>query len=120
MGRGLTTFDWESGLLAEGLRCYRCGEFFEAHEHWEGVWLQSSEPEKTFLQSLIQVSAAFHHLGRGNRVGAVSLLTRALRRLERYPAEYGCANVEALRQSVRAWIACLSANGEYPAYPQIP
>lgn len=114
------TFDWSCGGLADGLKCYRAGEFFEAHEHWEGVWLQCSEPEKTLLQSLIQVSAAFHHLSRGNTAGARSLLTRARRRLERYPDELGGVDVERLRQSIGTWLAALGADGQYPTYPHIP
>ena len=114
------TFDWNSGRLAAGLACYRAGEFFEAHEHWEAVWLECAEPEKTFLQSLIQVSAAFHHLARGNRVGASSLLTRALRKLERYPDEFGGVAVELLRQSIRLWVAALGDGGEFPGYPELP
>ena len=39
--------DWSSGALAEGLECYGTGKHFEAHEHWESVWLKSEEPEKT-------------------------------------------------------------------------
>src|SRR6266704_5835360 len=81
--------DWSGGGLAEGLRCYRKEEFFAAHEHWEGVWLGSQEPEKTFLQAVIQVAAAFHHLQRGNPEGGRSLLRRALRRLGAYPASFG-------------------------------
>jgi hypothetical protein len=109
--------EWEAGGLAEGLRCYRAQEFFDAHEHWEGVWLGCEEPEKTFLQGLIQVTAAFHHLQRGNRAGAASLLRAALGRLEGYPAEYGGVDVEGLREEVRGWIAAVegrSVEGEFP------
>jgi predicted metal-dependent hydrolase len=114
-------FDWTCGGLAEGLRCYRNEEFFLAHEHWEGVWLAAEEPERTFLQSLIQVAAAFHHLQRGNRAGTVSLLTRALRRLERYPDEYGGIGVDSIRDSVRLWLQALEAEGAQgrPAFPRI-
>lgn len=99
--------DWSCGALAEGLRCYRGEEFFAAHEHWEAVWLGCAEPEKTFLQSLIQVSAAFHHLRRGNATGAASLLARALRRLDSFPAVYGGIEVEVLRENIRAWLDVL-------------
>ena len=109
--------DWSSGALAEGLRCYRNGEFFEAHEHWEAVWLGCAEPEKTFLQSLIQVSAAFHHLRRGNAIGAASLLTRASDRLEGFPEVYGGIEVEALRESIRAWLNALGDGGLEPVLP---
>lgn len=114
------TLDWTCGALADGLACYRRENFFDAHEHWEGVWLQCAEPEKTFLQSLIQVSVAFHHLHRGNRAGAISLLTRALRRLERYPDQFGGVAVEPLRRNIGLWIAALEVDSHYPAYPQLP
>ena len=47
--------DWNTGALAEGLRLYEAGEFFTAHESWESVLLTAPEPEKTFLQGIIQV-----------------------------------------------------------------
>jgi hypothetical protein len=77
--------DWTHGDLLEGLRCFHSGAFFEAHEHWESVWLAAQEPEKTFLQGLIQVAASFHHFRRGNCAGTISLLRSALRRLDGYP-----------------------------------
>lgn len=99
--------DWSQGELAEGLRCYRSEEFFEAHEHWECVWLGLPEPEKTFLQALIQIAAAFHHLKRGNPLGTVSLLNGAVRRLQRYPEEYGGIRVADLLLEVEVWIRTL-------------
>ena len=96
--------DWTTGPLAEGLRCYQAQEFFDAHEHWEGVWLRCDEPEKSLLQALIQVTAAFHHLKRSNPAGTSSLLRRALRRLDGFPAEYEGVRVEALRESIRGWL----------------
>lgn len=102
-------FDWTTGSLAEGLHCYRTQQFFEAHEHWESVWLTLHEPEKSFLQSLVQISAAFHHLRRGNRIGAISLLTRALKRLDRCGEEFCSLDVALLRNQVRDWLRALDA-----------
>ena len=115
-----TDFDWTTGPLAEGLRCYRTQQFFEAHEHWEAVWLTLHEPEKSFLQSLVQISAAFHHLRRGNRSGAISLLTRSLRRLDHSPASFCCVNVNLIRQQTRAWLDALESNAtEFPrSFPE--
>ncbi|UWZ83839.1 DUF309 domain-containing protein [Occallatibacter riparius] len=112
-------WDWGEGELAAGLGCYRRGEFFEAHEHWELVWLRCAEPEKTFLQSLIQVSAAFHHLGRGNVAGARSLLTRSLRRLERYPERFEGVAVSELRQNLRDWLGAIEQGSMGSEYPRI-
>jgi uncharacterized protein len=102
-------FDWTEGALAVGLRCYCDQQFFDAHEHWEGVWLECDEPEKTFLQSLIQITAAFHHLQNGNPAGTASLLRAALRRLDGFSAEYGGIAVEQLRASIRTWLEAIGS-----------
>jgi predicted metal-dependent hydrolase len=111
--------DWTTGPLAEGLRCYYNQEFFDAHEHWEGVWLRCNEPEKTFLQALIQVTAAFHHLKHGNPAGTGSLLRRALRRLEGFPAEYEGVAVELLRVSIQGWLEALERKDPVLPFPPI-
>src|ERR1700693_4285149 len=110
-------FDWTEGALAEGLRLYDAGEFFTAHEAWESVWLKVPEPEKTFLQGLIQVTAAFHHLQRNNPLGAVLLLQAALRRLDRYPPSFGGISVTVLCHHIREHLRTLEA-GE--AASQLP
>jgi uncharacterized protein len=101
------SLDWKSGALAEGVRCYRNREFWLAHEHWESVWLRLNEPEKNFLQALIQTTAAFHHLQKGNTRGTVSLLRRALQRLEPYPASFGGVDLVQLRREAGAWLRVL-------------
>jgi predicted metal-dependent hydrolase len=100
-------FDWTQGSLAEGLRLYEACEFFAAHEAWESVWLCAPEPDKTFLQGLIQVTAAFYHLQRNNPLGAALLLQAALRRLERYPARFGGLSVTLLCDDIRERLLAL-------------
>jgi predicted metal-dependent hydrolase len=112
-----TFFDWNTGALAEGLRCYRTEQFFEAHEHWEIVWLSLHEPEKSFLQSLIQISAAFHHLRRGNRAGAISLLTRALHRIDQCSSPYCRIDVGLLQEQAREWLSAIET-GEKKNFPR--
>jgi hypothetical protein len=102
-------FDWTLGGLCEGLRLYEAGEFFNAHEAWESVWLRSPEPEKTFLQGLIQVTAAFHHVQRNNQLGAVLLLQAALGRIERYPVDFGGISVGLLCDDIREQLRILEA-----------
>jgi uncharacterized protein len=111
----LIDFDWTQGDLAEGLRRYQAGEFFAAHEAWENVWLRAQEPDKTFLQGLIQVTAAFHHLQRNNRRGAALLLQAALARLTPYPEPYGGISVALLCDDIREQL--LSLEGDESASP---
>lgn len=115
------SLDWNTGALAEGLNCYRSEKFFLAHEHWESVWLRLDEPEKSFLQALIQTAAAFHHLQVANRLGAASLLRRALRRIESCPDGFGGIDAAALRKELLVWLRVLEgARAAMPRrFPQI-
>ncbi len=101
--------DWNDGSLAEGLRLYDAGEFFRAHEAWESVWLMAPEPEKTFLQGLIQVTAALHHWQSQNRLGTLLLLQAALQRLDRYPPSFGGISVTLLRDDIGERLRALEA-----------
>jgi predicted metal-dependent hydrolase len=112
-------FDWTSGPLAEGLHLYDTGKYFEAHEAWEGVWLKAPEPEKTFLQGLIQVTAACHHLRRGNRLGTTRMLSNALQRLDPRGPEFGGIAVGLLCGDIRDRLNHL-ANSEATASIQPP
>jgi uncharacterized protein len=113
--------DWTQGDLFEGLRCFHSGAFFEAHERWESVWLAEPEPERTFLQGLIQVAAAFHHFQRGNGAGTISLLRSALRRLDKYPEVFAGVVVAPLRVAIRSWLEALEAGPQSsrPPFPQL-
>jgi uncharacterized protein len=101
--------DWKSGPLAEGLACYRKGEFFRAHEFWESIWVASANPEKNLLQALIQITVALHHAQSGNRTGAEILMRKALRRLESCPPHLGAISVPILRDEVSAWLLALDS-----------
>jgi uncharacterized protein len=111
------SLDWTRGDLHEGLRCFHSGAFFEAHEHWESVWLMAEEPEKTFLQGLIQVAAAFHHFQRGNCAGTISLLRSALRRLDGYAPAFAGIAVEPLCTTIRLWLETLETVSQSPPPP---
>ena len=106
-------------LFRKGLEAFNSGLFYEAHEHWEEVWLDTPDPEKMFLQGLIQVAAAFHHYSRANRQGTHNLLRAGLTKVERFPHVHGGLELEPLRVAVRRWLAALQA-GEDPAKEEIP
>ena len=88
-------------LYQKGLEAFNSDHFYEAHEHWEEVWLETPDPDKMFLQGLIQVAAAFHHYySKANCLGCRNLLQAGLIKLDQFPqAHYGLA-VEPLRVSL--------------------
>lgn len=102
-----------------GLDHFNAREFFEAHEVWEEIWLVEAEPEKTFLQGLIQIAAAFHHYCGGNLQGAESLLASGIVKLTRFPDRHRGLNVSELRAVAKKWARALG-NGKRPAITELP
>jgi len=109
----------EERKFQRGLDQFNARAFFEAHETWEEIWLPALEPEKAFLQGIIQIAAGFYHYTRGNRAGTQSLLEAGLGKLERFPTDYRGLKLEELRAIVRWWIAKLAA-GQDPGPAHLP
>jgi uncharacterized protein len=106
-------------LFRKGLEAFNSGRFYDAHELWEEVWLETLNPEKMFLQGLIQVAAAFHHYSRANRQGTQNLLHAGLAKIERFPHAHKGLEVERLRIAVRRWLAALEGGADL-AKDEIP
>lgn len=109
----------EDQLFRKGLEAFNSAHFYDAHELWEEVWLETPHPEKMFLQGLIQVAAAFHHYSRANCLGARNLLQAGLVKLESFSEVHRGLEVEPLRAAVRQWLAALNA-GKNPEDSKIP
>jgi uncharacterized protein len=106
-------------LYLAGIELFNRAEFFEAHEVLEEVWRPARNPERKFLQSLIQVAVALHHHSRGNLVGARSLLARATRNLEPYPVRFGGIDLRSLRRSLERWSKALAESRPAPPHFKI-
>ena len=102
----------ENELFERGIARFNAGEFFEAHEAWEEIWLRAPAEEKAFLQGIIQVAAAFHHYMRGNLGGAKSLLAAGLAKIKEYPHGHWGINLGKLRDEGQAWLDALGAGQE--------
>jgi uncharacterized protein len=98
-----------------GIDHFNRREFWEAHEAWETIWLVAESEVEQFLQGLIQIAAAYHHVQRGTYRGAGRLFDAGLKRLEPFPPGFcgvdrGSAENAARRH--RAWLA--AADGAPP------
>jgi predicted metal-dependent hydrolase len=89
-------------ILLAGLAQYNSGFFFEAHETWEELWLQSPWPFRRFLQGLIQLAAAFVHLMRHEYPGTIRLLNEALAKLQDAPVTAGIDAERLVAEAHRA------------------
>ena len=102
-----------------GIDLFNREKFFDAHEVLEDVWREAPEPERKFLQGLIQVAVAFHHHSRGNVVGCLSLLTRGGRNLSRYDSPYGGVAVRTLLHRIEEWKGALASGSVVPPLPKL-
>jgi len=103
-----------------GVAHFNAGEFFKAHEVWEELWLDAAEPEKTLLQGMIQIAAAFHHYGLGNLRGARSLAEAGVEKLSSHLDGYRGIDLARLVSEAKAWIEALPRPvGELRPLPQI-
>ncbi len=107
-----------TGFL-RGVEEFNRGEFFQAHETWETLWLGADGAEKLFLQAVIQIAAAFHHWRRGNRQGTLSLLRRATVALGDFPRSYRGIQLGRLRRETVHWVEILDRRGIPRALPRI-
>jgi len=105
--------------VQEGIRLFNERYFFEAHEILEDAWRKERGEPRLFLQGLIQICAAYHHLQNGNMVGAVTLLERGAAKVRGYPVGYLgidtaslLAHVEAHRDEIER-----AQRGEEPERP---
>lgn len=99
---------FEHRKFRQGIILFNSAEFFKAHEVWEELWLIATGTDKLFLQGMIQLAAAFHHLSRGNCSGTRTLLEASLSKLDKFPDEYRGVNLKAFRAVVQSCVDHLS------------
>lgn len=74
----------------EGLRLFREGQWFEAHEVLEHHWRATPPgPEKLFYQGLIQLAVSLEHWKRGNPRGALGQWQKGVAKMEGLSPVYG-------------------------------
>lgn len=103
----------------DGVRHFNDRQFWEAHESWEILWLEADSDLVQFLQGLIQLAAAYHHMQRGTLRGAPRLFDAALRRLAPFPLRFSGIDRSAAEESARADMAGL-LDGLPPVLSNLP
>lgn len=106
-------------MYRKGIELFNSRSFFDAHEALEDVWRDAPQPQKRFLQGLIQAAVCFHHYQKGNLRGAKSLLIRAIEKLGTFPDTYDGIRTGQLLQGLGAWQRALAAGTEPPPFPNI-
>lgn len=89
----------ESSEFWRGVEQFNQKEFYPCHDTLEALWMESSEPDKTFYQGILQVAVGCYHLNNNNWRGAVILLGEGTRKLSNYEPDYKEIDVTHLLDS---------------------
>jgi hypothetical protein len=95
--------------LGQGIREFNEGRFFEAHDILEDLWHGYCEPDRIFLQALIQMAVGFYHLENRNPRGARSQLSKACLKFEAFLPEYWGISVSPLCASLKDHLRMMEA-----------
>lgn len=93
--------------------CFNQGQFFEAHEVLEEIWLPERGRElDRFYKGLIQLAGAFVHLQKGRPQPSAALLRLARANLLNYPSPYQRLDVSAVVTLIDTWLGRLAPERE--------
>lgn len=95
----------------QGVEQFNSGQFYACHDTLEALWIEASEPEKSFYQGVLQIAVALYHLSNRNWRGAVILLGEGSNRLRRYPSTYSGIDVDELLYQSAALLSALQKAG---------
>jgi len=92
------------GLFERGVEEFNTRHFFEAHDTWEELWMETRGSNRLFYQGLIQTAVGFYHFSNGNVKGAYSQLEKALKKLDQYLPAYHGIDTHLLVDRVREFL----------------
>ena len=93
-----------------GVLLFNAGDYFEAHEVWEALWMDTAGPDKRFYQGLIQAAVGLCHFCNGNVRGAVKLYHSSRDYMARYGSPHLGLDVAGFwEQMGRCFAALLAA-----------
>lgn len=95
----------------QGVKQFNSRQFYACHDTLEALWMEATEPQKTFYQGILQIAVALYHLGNSNWRGAVILLGEGINRLQRYSPTYAGIDVDDLLNSSAVMLTVLQQAG---------
>lgn len=104
----------------EYFRLFNEGDFFEAHEVLEDLWVVETGEIRDYYKGLIMAAVAILHWRRGNASGARKLYRDASRYLRRFPGVYEGFELERFRGWLDEAFLPLIEDPHAPAPKEVP
>ena len=95
----------------QGIDQFNQHRFYDCHDTLEALWMEASEPDRSFYQGLLQIAVALYHLENHNWRGAVILLGEGNNRLSPYLPTYADLDLETFLTQTQAILTTLQEAG---------
>lgn len=95
--------------IRAGASLFNDGDFYACHEVFEEAWMNAEGGQRLFLQGLVQLAVALHHLSHDNPRGARRLLEEAAKKLRAHEAEQNWVVAGPLAEEAEALARRLDA-----------
>lgn len=82
--------------ILHGIELFNDGNFFEAHDFFEDIWIDCKTDDKKFFQSLVHISVGCFHLISGNYSGSKSQFEKFIDKVNRFSPIYYEIDIESL------------------------
>lgn len=109
--------------VAEGVRLFNAGAFFEAHEAWEDHWGRGGPEERAATLGLIKAAVALHHLEAKNGAGFAWQASEGIRHLRAHHAVWPELRLLELADELESLVAQMRFHGtisEQAGLPRLP
>ena len=101
-----------SGYYLGFFKCFNAGQFYEAHDVLEELWLADRQGANgAFYKGLIQLAGAFVHLQKNRLRPAAALFKLARENLSKYPSPHEDLDLKQAIQMMASWLTDLEAGG---------
>ena len=101
-------------LAEQGFAQFNQREFYQQHDSFEALWVETEGPVRNLYRAILQVGVAYYQIERGNARGALKMLLRSVQWLTILPDQCQGIDVAALREDsyrVRAELERLGTDG---------
>ncbi|MFN0009236.1 MAG: DUF309 domain-containing protein [Planctomycetota bacterium] len=99
---------WRAGeedeRLARGIDLFNAGDYEDAHEEFEMLWLSTQGADSDFYKGLVQAAIALLHFQRGNLEGAAKLYSGHRRYLAGYLPNHRGLDIRALLDEMQEFL----------------
>tara|TARA_B100000586_G_C20072185_1_gene411289 strand:+ start:951 stop:1319 length:369 start_codon:yes stop_codon:yes gene_type:complete len=106
-------------LWKNAIKCHNSGDYEEAHELFEDLWLELDERrEKDIVQTLAQADALAVHIKTGNMRAAQRLMRQLPELIHAFPPNYNGVDLREMKRWINGIASKIPPSGDFESIAQ--